>query len=414
MPSGGRLTDHVTIGLLTSSVPRESVDEAIAAFGKQARRGDGSLPPHVVVYLVMMLALDSDSDYEECAVLLTETLALWGCWDTSWQTPTSGGITLARRRLGSEVMAELFRRVAVPVSSEMTVGAYLGRWLLVAMDGFDWDIPDTDANAREFGYGGSGENRSAFPKARVVTVSECASHAPLDCEIGPIRGKQTSEQALADALYGRLGEDWLLISDRGFYSYAAWAKACASGAALLWRVKSDLGLPRVGEILGDGSYLAVIVNPAVKGAARQHLVRDARAGKDLDPDKARVVRVVEYQVPDRVGDGNDELITLITSILDLRQAPAADLAQAYHERWESEGANKQIKAQLRGPGKIARSQSPDMVVQEIYGYLLTHYAISALICRAATRAQIDPDRVSFIKTVRIVRRRLSDPAAFSP
>ncbi|MGI8308350.1 hypothetical protein [Saccharopolyspora hattusasensis] len=63
---------------------------------------------------------------------------------------------------------------------------------------------------------------------------------------------------------------------------------------------------------------------------------------------------------------------------------------------------------------MLRSKSPDMVRQELYGYLLTHYAISALICRAATEADIDPDRVKFTRTVRIVRRRIADPAAFSP
>jgi hypothetical protein len=54
---------------------------------------------------------------------------------------------------------------------------------------------------------------------------------------------------------------------------------------------------------------------------------------------------------------------------------------------------------------VLRSKSPDMVRQEIYGYLLTHYALSALICRAATEAGTDPDRVTFKRTVRIVRRR---------
>ena len=51
-----------------------------------------------------------------------------------------------------------------------------------------------------------------------------------------------------------------------------------------------------------------------------------------------------------------------------------------------------------------------MVRQEVYGYLLTHYAISALICRAAAEAGLDPGRVKFLRTVRIIRRRAADPA----
>jgi hypothetical protein len=123
--------------------------------------------------------------------------------------------------------------------------------------------------------------------------------------------------------------------------------------------------------------------------------------------------VIEYEVPDRDGGGTGELIALITTITDPRAAPAAVLAQAYHQRWEHETGNQQLKTYLRGPGKVLRSKSPDMVCQEIYGYLLTHYAISALTCRAATAAGIDPDRVKFKRTVRIVRRRVADPA-FSP
>src|SRR5262249_40192869 len=138
-----------------------------------------------------------------------------------------------------------------------------------------------------------------------------------------------------------------------------------------------------------------------------------RAGQDLDPQKARYVRVAEYEVPDREGDGKDEIIALITTILDFRDAPARALAAAYHERWEHETGNRQLKTYLRGPGKILRSQSPDWVKQEIWGYLLPHYAISALICTAATAAGIDPDRVKFKRTVRIIRRRAADPA-FSP
>jgi hypothetical protein len=102
------------------------------------------------------------------------------------------------------------------------------------------------------------------------------------------------------------------------------------------------------------------------------------------------VRVVEYDVPDRVGDGTGELIALITTITDPTAAPAADLAQAYHQRWEHETGNDQIKTHLRGPGTVLRSKSPDLVRAEIYGYLLTHHAISALISQAATEADIDP------------------------
>jgi hypothetical protein len=396
--TGGRLTDWISLGVLASWVPADAVDDAVEA-------------PRVVAYLVMALALFADEDYEEVAARLAGTFADWDGWEESWGSiPTSGGITQARQRLGPEPMAELFTQVARPVADMVTAGAFLGRRRLMSIDGMEWDVPDTAANAAFFGCPGTGKDEApgAFPKARVVTVNECASHAAVLAATGPsAAGKGSGEQSLARSLYPRLEEDWLLIADRNFFNWRDWCTAADTGAALLWRVKATLRLP-VLELLPDGSYQSVLISPEVTGAARRRLAEAARSGQDLDPALARRVRVIEYEVADR--DGKDELIALVTTITDLREAPAAALAAAYHERWEHEGANAQLKTFLRGPGKILRSQSPDMVTQELWGYLLTHYAISALACTAATAAGIDPDRVKPKRTIRAVRRRVADPA----
>lgn len=337
--AGGRLTDWISLGVLTSQVPAEAVDEAVESAGRKARRRGGKLPPRVVAYLVMALALFAEEDYEEVAARLAGTFADWDGWEESWGgVPTSGGITQARKRLGPEPMAALFSQVAEPVATAETPGAFLGPWRLMSIDGMEWDVPDTPANAAAFGFPGTGKDGvpGPYPKARVVTVAECASHAPVLAAIGPAgAGKGTGEQSLAARLYPRLEEDWLLIADRHFYGWQDRGAAAATGAALLWRVKSDLALP-VLDLLPDGSYRSVLVSPRIKGAARRRLVEAAQAGQDLDEDKARHVRVVEYEVPDREGDGNDELIALVTTITDFREAPAAVLAAAYHQRWAIE------------------------------------------------------------------------------
>src|SRR6266571_4738820 len=190
----GALTDWISLGVLASAVPRDAVDDAIAETGRGALRAGGKLPPHVMVYFVMALALFADDDYEEVAARLTETLAAWGCWDDSWSVPTSGGITQARQRLGYEPMKHLFAEVAAPVAEELTAGAFLGPWRLMAIDGFEWDAPGTPENAAAFGFAGTGADdagRPAFPKVRVVTVSECASHAVADAAMGGVAGKGT-------------------------------------------------------------------------------------------------------------------------------------------------------------------------------------------------------------------------------
>src|SRR5437764_15331210 len=167
---GDRLTDWVSLGVLASWVPRDAVDDAVAVTGKGARRAGGKLPPRVMVYFVMALALFSGEDYEEVAARLMQVLRGWGCWGRAWEVPTSGGITQARQRLGAEPVAEVFRRVAVPVAGLDTAGGFFGPQRLLSVDGMGWDVPDPAADRAAFGVRGGGE-RAAVAEARVGTVS---------------------------------------------------------------------------------------------------------------------------------------------------------------------------------------------------------------------------------------------------
>ncbi len=403
--------DQVTLGVLVTAVPRDAVDAAVAACGVGDRRGGGKLPAHVVAYLTMGLCLFRDEDYGEVATKVTGALSRWGCWDASWSVPTAGGISQARKRLGRHVLAEVFERVAGPVADRSTRGAWLRGWRLLGIDGFEVDLPDTPGNAEEFGYAGSGDNRSAFPKARVVALAECGTHAFVAAEVGSY---SVGEKTLANGLYQRLRPEELLTADRNFYSYDAWGLAAGSGAALLWRAPTGLGLPIV-KVLPDGTYLAVLIDPKTRGARRRTAITDAaRDGADLADEPAHLVRVIEYEVPDREGNGTGELIVVLSTITDPAAARADELAAAYHQRWEEETANDQLKTHLRGPGRILRSRLPELVHQEIWAWLLVHHALSALITRAAQAADIDPDRISFTRTLRLVRRTATGTAAFPP
>jgi hypothetical protein len=235
--------DQVSLGVLVNAVPRDAVDEAVAVCGVGEKRSDGKLPAHVITYLTLGLALFPDDDYEEVATRVTGSLDRWGCWDAAWSAPTASAITQARKRLGRNVFPELFERTCGPVAGEASSaagaaalgtarGSFLRRWRLLAIDGFELDVPDTEANAAEFGYAGSGDNRSAFPKARVVALAECGTHAFVAAEVDAYR---VGEKTLAARLYPRLRADELLTADRGFYSWPAWDSAAATGAALLWR-----------------------------------------------------------------------------------------------------------------------------------------------------------------------------------
>ena len=156
------------------------------------------------------------------------------------------------------------------------------------------DLPDTDGNAQEFGYAGSGENRSAYPKARVVALAECGTHAFVAAEVD---AWSVGEKTLAHRLYPRLNPEEVLTADRNFYSFTAWGLATETGAALLWRAPTGLALPVV-EILPDGTYLTVLINPKIRGTGRrERLLAAAPARAELHPDEAHLARVVEYDVP---------------------------------------------------------------------------------------------------------------------
>jgi hypothetical protein len=427
-------TDQVSVGVLVSQVPRDAVDDAVTVCGVREKRSDGKLPAHVVTYLTLGLCLFPDDDYEEVATKVTGSLDRWGCWDAGWSVPTSSAITQARKRLGRTVFAELFERTCGPVAGEVgpaaevvalgtARGSFLRGWRLLAIDGFEVDLPDSDDNAAEFGYAGSGENRSAYPKARVVALAECGTHAFVAAEVDAYR---VGEKTLARRLYSRLRADELLTADRNFYSWQAWDSAAATGAALLWRAPTQLDLPVV-RALADGTYLTVLIKPTIRGHRRERLITAARDEMNLAdintvPEAfderglpvVHLARVVEYDVPDRVGNGTGELIVLLTTITNPDDARADELAAGYHQRWEQETGHDQLKTHLRGPGRILRSRLPDLVYQEIWAYLIVHHAISALVAQASAAADLDPDRISFTKALRLIRRTATGTADIPP
>lgn len=403
----------ISLGVLTATVPRDVVDDAIAECGRGAQRSGGGLPPHVMVYFTMAMALFADEDYEGVFEHLAGALVSFGGWESQWQTPTSGGIAKARARLGLEPVKLVFEQAAVPVAEPDTRGGFAAGRRLVSIDSMVFDLPDTAENDAAFGRPRAG----AFPQARVTTLVETASRCAIGASIGAVAGKGTGERAAAWELFDGLTEEMLLIADRGFYSFELWCDADDSAAGLIWRIGDVMELPLVTD-LGDGTYTALVFGRRVRPPERERLLAAARGGQDLGEyrHRCRLVRVVEYYLEDRGGvtRADKELICVITNLLDPAQAGAGEIAHAYGDRWEHEGANDQIKTELRGPGRILRSQTPDMVRAEIYGFLLTHYAIAALICQAATATDLDPGRIKFARTVRLIRNHITGSRDFSP
>jgi hypothetical protein len=264
---------------------------------------------------------------------------------------------------------------------------------LVSLDGSCLEVADTEANRTEFGLPGASRGESAFPQLRFVALVENGTHVLFGARLGPYAEGETT---LAHKVLAALRPGMLCLADRQFFGHALWLAARDTGADLLWRVKHNLRLPRE-MVLTDGSYLTTIYS---SDKDRRH-----RTGGEQ-------VRVVEYRL-EGVADA-EPLYRLVTTILDAAKAPAEALAALYHERWEIEGAFAELKTHLRGARVVLRSKTPELVRQEFWGLLLAPFAVRGLMHEAALRADEDPDRLSFLHAVRVVRRRLPLFAALPP
>lgn len=392
LPKGTRITDYVSLGVITKTIPLRKVHGVLAATGKASIR-QRDLPAHVVVYYVIALALYMQSSYREVLRCLLEGLQ----WleNPSMRIKVAGrsGISQARSRLGWEPLQQLHDEIVGPIAVKETKGAWYHGWRLVSLDGSTLDVADERANEEAFGRPGASRGTSAYPQIRFVSLVENGTHALFGSRMS---GCGTGEITLARAVLPGLQQGMLCLADRQFFGFELFTRARGEGADLLWRLKKNLRLPRE-EPLADGSYLSSIYPSEKDRRNKTNAVR---------------VRVIEY-VLEGVADP-EPLYRLATSILDPERAPAQELAALYQERWEIETALDELKTHLRGAGIVLRSKTPDLVRQEFWGLLLAHFAIRGLMHEAALQEGEDPDRLSFLHAVRVVRRRLPTYHAISP
>jgi hypothetical protein len=390
LPNGTRLSDHVTLGVLTATIPAALIDDVLADTGRQSRR-QRQLPARLMVYYVIALALYVQASYGEVLRCLFEGLRWLRLADPDLADKSA--ITKARTRLGADPLKQLFARVAQPCAEPGTPGAWYRGRRLVSLDGTTIDLPDAPALEERFGRPAASRGASSFPQLRLLTLTETGTHAIFAAAFGRY---DVSEVRLAPELLRQLRPGMLCLADRAFVGFELWRTATAPGADLLWRVRKNQQLP-CRRRLPDGSYLSCLY------ASPQHRRHDAGG---------LTIRVIDYRlegVP-----GAEPLYRLITTLLDPAEAPAAELAALYHERWESEGTFAELKVGLPGQRLMLRSRRADLVEQELYGLLLAHFALRRLMHEASRQAGCDPDTLSFIHAVRIVRRHLPFHAAFSP
>jgi hypothetical protein len=403
------------LGILTWVIPPDLVDEAV---------GDGlaweirvrSLPSRLGVYFVLGCALLSAKPYPDVIRQVTRgaerALAAAG-----WRAPATTALTAVRRRVGEKPLESVFRRLCSALSPGRAAWSHLGGLLLVAVDGTTVGVADTPENAAAFGRPGTARGKPAGPAMRLVILLACGTRGVLGAAFGPVRGKGTGEQALAGQLLGHLRAGMLVLADRNFYSWALWHAAAGTGADLLWRVKGSMDLTVLRK-LPDGSALAHVNDPAAVHARNRRNGQRRRRGSTLPPETGPLpgmrVRVIEFTVTVTADDGSTRTgqYRLITTLLDWRAYPAADLAACYARRWAIETGFRELKTVLRGHDRLLRGRTPELARQELWAYLAVYQALRTLITRAAAGAGLDPGRISFTAARDAAERTLgTSPAA---
>ncbi len=353
LPPGARITDYISLGVITKTFPDSAIGSVLARTGKASVR-QRDLPAQVVVYYVIALALYMQSSYREVLRCLLEGVQWLRDPSAGVRVAGKSGISQARTRLSWEPLQQLHDELVKPIAVRSTRGAWYRSWRLVSVDGSSFDVADEKVNEDAFSRPGASRGASAYPQIRFVSLVENGTHVLFGSQMDSCR---TGEITLAKAVLPSLKKGMLCLADRNFFGFELWKLARGTGADLLWRMKKNMRMARE-KPLPDGSYLS-------------HVYPSERDWRHKTNGIA--LRVIDYRLEGI--EGAEPIYRLATTILDPDKAPAEELAALYHERWEIETAFDELKTHLRGAKIVLRSKTPDLVRQEFYGLMMAHFAI---------------------------------------
>jgi len=382
------LMNEMSCAGLLKEIPIDIVNQELEACGVQSER-NRCLPAASLIYLVAMMALNSNvSISENLRVLLEPLRRILGIRNSK----IVGGpaISQARQKIGATAFRQVFEKVCKVRSSSDVKDCFWRNYRLVAVDGTVLSLQDTKANEAFFGKHVNQYGAMNYPQLRAVTLMECGSKIFFEANIG--RSEQ-SEQALFEPLVKQIESNMLLLADRLYYGFDLWRRCASRGGALVWRVKKSLNIKK-NKDLGDGSFLGE-VKPGWELIAKGIYKRRDR----------ELVRVIDYK-PIFEGGNEGEPVRLLTNILDAN-IPAEEIAALYPARWTIEEGYSELKSQIHGDRKTLRSQLPELVLQEFYGFLLAHFATRVMMLEAAKQNNISPHELSFSHSVSVIRRKMS-------
>lgn len=373
--------------LLQQIIPLERIKAVLSQYHATEKR-ERKLNMVVIIWVLIAMNLFTDCSLGHVLRKLVQGLRyIWP--DPDYALPGDNAITYRRYQLGPRPLVALFKQCCHPMATKETPGAFLFGLRLMALDSTIEDVPDTPANDRAFGRFSAPRGASAFPQVRCVYLVECATHAIVDAGIWPCH---TSERIGGLRLLRSITPGMLLMWDRGFHACEFFQAVRKLRAHALARLPS-LVQPEDVRTLCDGSRLAYLYPAGYR--------RKKEAERLL-------VRVIDYTITDPTRSGYQEPHRVVTTLLNPRAAPALELVLAYHERWEIELTIDELDTHERLVNHPLRSKKPLGVIQEIYALLIAHFVLRSLMYQAALETKVDPDRLSFLHTIRLVQAAIPE------
>jgi hypothetical protein len=381
-----KFTELMGIEALTRIIPKETIHTILKECGVQGQR-ERRLPGWLTVLFCIGMNLLSDLSMTGVMEHLMRGTRLIHDADEE-EAPSAGAYSQARARLGAKALERLFKAVCRPLATPATPGAFAYGLRLVALDGSVDEVPDSEANSAYFGRASASRGESAFPQVQCVYLCECGTHAIFDAAFWPYA---VSERRGGKRLLRSVTAEMLVMWDRGFHDFDMLAGVRARGAHVLARLPAHVK-PELVEVLPDGTYLAYI-----------HPSDPKRRGKER-----LLVRVIEYTIDDPTRPGHAQRHRLITTLLAPTDYPALDLIVLYHQRWEIEITLDEVKVHQRLLPRPLRSLKPVGVIQELYALLLAHFVIRFIMHEAGLAADLDPDRLSFVESLHLIRAAIPE------
>jgi hypothetical protein len=381
-----KVCHQMDMGLLQEVIPPSLIEELLETYQMWEIRERQTNMVSIMYWLIALHLYPSLSQRRVYGKLVSGLRTIRD--DVAEQIPARSAFSYRRDQLGSEILQELFVKVAGPKASVQTPGAFWKGMRLLAIDGTVESVADTALNRETFRYSSDDEiSRSPFPQARLVLLVECTTHLICDVEISSCR--QAEAHGIRLLLERWSLEQSLILWDSGFHSSTAIFEVRARGGQVLGRLRSNVLLSAC-EYLLDGSYLTWIYED-----------QDHHRGERM------LVRVITYTFTDpRIPRAGEQVYRLVTTLLDPFSYPAKEVAVVYHERWHVEVVIDETRTHLRLSARTLRSLTPEGVIQEIYALLLAHTVVRTLMLQAAEQAQIAPTQISFTETIRIMDESL--------